>query len=392
MDLPEILLVFISILLAFITVKLLRREKTLERRYTQLLTQNKRFVQANSFITHALCILDKEKRVAYMSPVMRTLLSIERDYVSLETILERFPNTFVLADHIETAIKNHTPSIEQAVLLGKTSVSIHVQPLIETAGRLNGVAIILKDEQSERSVTQMKEDFTKVISHELRSPLTTIKAASQFIRMQGDRAKEADREKLLRLIDEQSEKLLYEIELILDSAKLEGKEFTIKPAPNDLHSFLEQTLSPLIEEAEKQRIKILVQLPQHLSACQFDKKYLGQAIQHVLSNSIKFTNPGGQIVIQVREEKNVVSMTISDTGAGIPKEQHAALFSRFSHISRPSENIGIGLGLYLTKGIIEAHGGQISLSSEKGHGTSVSMSIPVILSSAENTQPFSLQN
>ena len=187
----------------------------------------------------------------------------------------------------------------------------------------------------------------------------------------------AERNKLLALIDGQTEKLLYEIELILDAAKLEGNELELHPERADVQAFLGNTLPSLFKDAETKHITTLIRIQPGVPEAAFDKKYLCQALGHIISNSIKFTSSGGQILVDVKKEDDALSLTISDTGIGIPQEKQRTLFSRFSHISSPSENIGIGLGLYLAKGIIEAHGGAISLSSEENVGTTVTIHLPL---------------
>jgi signal transduction histidine kinase len=388
MDLPEVIFLSFCGVFAYIAYSSLRREKKMKIAYANLLSKHTNMSGAANHVPHAICIITPEKRIGFVNPSMKYLLSLSHDSISLREFLEKFPNPFSLSENIDNALTLHRSTDEKNLRLGEQLVHLSIRPLKHMNGQLSGVAIILTDKKAEQSALQMKEDFTKVISHELRSPLTTIRAASQFIKMQDGKLGEAERNKLLSMIDEQTEKLLYEIELILDAAKLEGNELELHPEKSDVNEFLGATLPLLFKKAEAKHITTLVRIQPGVPEASFDKKYFRQALGHIISNSIKFTNSGGEILVDVKREEDALSLTIADTGCGIPQAKQKTLFSRFSHISSPSENIGIGLGLYLAKGIIEEHGGTISLSSEEGVGTTVTIHLPLQAAYTQPSEPL----
>jgi len=240
----------------------------------------------------------------------------------------------------------------------------------------------------------MKEDFTNVMVHELRSPLTAIKASSELLIAPPGPLSEEEKNKIIGMIAEQARKMLDEVALILDAAKLEAGLFTIQKIPSDLKRVIAERVQIFQAAAHEKFITVDMTIDPSIPTFSFDPIHVGQVINNLISNSLKFTSSGGTIRITAKPAIGSVVISVSDTGAGIPKDKQHLLFSKFTQLSGAQHgSVGTGLGLYIVKGVVEAHGGTVSLESEEGRGTTITVTLPMDTANkttAESGQPTTL--
>ncbi len=172
--------------------------------------------------------------------------------------------------------------------------------------------------------------------------------------------------------------MLDEVALILDAAKLEAGLFTIQKIPGDLKQLIGERVQIFQAQAHEKFINLLVEVDPSIPTFNFDPIHIGQVVNNLLSNALKFTSSGGSIKISAKPAIGSVIVSVSDTGAGIPKEKQHLLFSKFTQLSGADHgSVGTGLGLYIVKGVVEAHNGTVSLESEEGHGTTITFTLPL---------------
>lgn len=218
-----------------------------------------------------------------------------------------------------------------------------------------------------------------MIIHELRAPLTAIKDSSKLM-MDTSTMPDENRKQLLLIVHEQSKKMLEQVSMLLDAAKFDAGRFTLEKVPSDLKKVIEEKIQVFEPQAQTKHIKLISELGEALPQIVMDPVRIGQVINNLLSNSLKFTPEGGTITVSIRHKTlKSVEVTVSDTGVGIPEEKQSSLFSEFYEVEANNGNhpTGTGLGLYITKSIIKAHGGTISLVSEANKGTSISFTLPM---------------
>lgn len=226
---------------------------------------------------------------------------------------------------------------------------------------------------------KLKDDFIHMIIHELRAPLTAIKDSSKLI-MDTPAMPDDSKKQLLTIIHEQSQKMLEQVSTLLDAAKFDAGRFTLEKVPSDLKKVITEKLQVFDPQAKTKNIKLISELGPDLPQFVFDPVRIGQVVNNLLSNSLKFTPEGGAITVSLQQKTlKTVEVTVSDTGVGIPKDKQSSLFSEFYEVKTNNGNkpTGTGLGLYITKSIIQAHGGTISLVSEPNKGTSISFTLPM---------------
>jgi len=218
---------------------------------------------------------------------------------------------------------------------------------------------------------RIKDEFIATVSHELRTPLTSIKASLELIIGKAV-AKGSDQEKMLITIaHKNSDRLLLLINDILDISKIESEKMKLNFRRIRLHSFLETAISDNQAYAEKHHVKfVLIDCPRNLHIY-VDPDRLMQVMSNLMSNAAKFSYQNSQIEIEARRRDDGIRITVRDYGPGIPLDFQNRVFEKFTQAdtSDKREMSGTGLGLHISKAIIERHHGELSFDTVVGKGT-----------------------
>lgn len=313
---------------------------------------------------------------------------IHKDHPTIIDIVSTVPRLYEFGGKIDQVIVNHKRFAIPEMQLGQKVIQVTISPVTNPQrlgtsntlwkeGGILGAVVLLHDITLEKSIAKMKEDFTHIMVHELRSPLTAIKAASELLVMDEEKLDHDEKTKILHLIDEQAKKMLDEIGLILDAAKLESGMFQVHKVPGDVKALIEEKVTFFAAQAENKHISLVSEIASDLPQINYDPIYLAQVFNNLLSNALKFTSLGGKIILKARVEARYLVISVSDNGIGIAKDKQQLLFNKFSQVQTPGAHVGTGLGLYIVKGIVEAHGGKVSVISELGHGTTFAFTLPI---------------
>jgi len=227
----------------------------------------------------------------------------------------------------------------------------------------------------------MKLDFISHVSHELRTPLTSIKAASSML-LEGAFDDSLERQnELLAIIRDECDRLIGAVNRILDISRMEAGMMDYRFLEGELPLIVQKTVLKLAPLAQRKKIDLeLLPFPE-LPLVRMDGDRVMQVVENLLGNALKFTPPGGKVIVSLSSKKDggdFVQVSIADTGSGIPKEHLAQIFERFKRIEMGRETtIGTGLGLSIVKHIIADHGGKIWVRSAPGKGSTFSFALPV---------------
>jgi two-component system sensor histidine kinase GlrK len=226
-----------------------------------------------------------------------------------------------------------------------------------------------------KEIDQMKADFISYASHELRTPLTSLKEATGLImdRVAGD-ITEKQRE-LLRIIDEDCDRLLKLINDLLDLSKLEAGLMPLKIKESSIKEVIGKTLYEVRPLIDSNGLTIEIDIKTDTPEVPMDGFRIQQVLTNLLSNSIKFSDKGGKISIMSYQQEEDIIVSVSDTGEGIPEEAIGMVFDKFHKLD--DKKVGTGLGLPIAKHIVEAHGGRIWAESELGKGSTFSFTLPL---------------
>jgi signal transduction histidine kinase len=349
-------------------------------------------------------MLDTSNHLLVINDAAKNYLHLNKSQLTLNEVLAAFSGSYDLRTKINEAITENRVITENEITLNGRIMQVFITPVLKPAQTgvyytreeekhgIIGASILMHDITLEKEVAKMKEDFTNMMVHELRAPLTAMKDSAHLILTMKNLDAE-DTEKLLKIIHEQSTRLLSDVTSLLDAAKLEAGRFTIEKSPGDILAIVRERIQFFTPQAQTKQITLHAELPSHTPAASFDALRMTQVLNNLISNSLKFTPNNGMITIRVTADAERLHISVSDTGLGIPKEKQSTLFSKFSQsrsgigATAGSHISGTGLGLYITKGIVEAHGGTISLQSEEGHGTTISFTLPTELPDATMIGP-----
>jgi signal transduction histidine kinase len=229
-----------------------------------------------------------------------------------------------------------------------------------------------------QEANRLKTEFVSMVSHELRTPLTSIQGYAELL-LEDEQIAEEQRESLT-LVKKNSDRLLGLINDLLDLSRIEAGRVDLQRTSLDLARLILEvagSLRPLIE-AKRQRLRL--ELGDALPAVWADADRVTQILTNLISNAHKYTLVEGSITVAARRDDGFVRVDVSDTGIGLSPEDQAQLFTKFftAHHRSPQAGGGTGLGLVITRLLVELHGGRITVSSTPGQGSTFSFSLPTL--------------
>jgi len=249
---------------------------------------------------------------------------------------------------------------------------------------LIGASIILAFGVSRRSLAEFrqldraKSNFVSTAAHELKNPLSSIKTSAGLLLDKIPGEITSKQELLLTNIKKESERLLGTVKDLLDLAKLETGNLQLVKAPTSVSTFIESSLFPVMLQADKVGVHIDLQIAQNVSKVNIDANKLSWALTNLVSNAIRYSPQGGQILVSASEIDNEVWVSVKDQGKGIPPAELERIFEKFVQVEEAAYGggIGTGLGLSIAKEIVQLHNGRIWADSEIGKGSVFTFTIP----------------
>ena len=255
--------------------------------------------------------------------------------------------------------------------------SVSVAPLIQDPEGLVGAVVSVHDLSAFREAEELKSTFLSVISHELKTPVALIKGFAETLsREDGAPAPETVRE-FGQIIADESDRLTRLIDNLLTTARAEAGGISLAPVPEvPLHRLAEQAAAAFREQSPNHTIEI--DFPEDFPLLEADPHWLREVLDNLLANAIKYSPGGGRISVTGWHDSTHVHVAVSDEGLGLNEEEQGRIFERFYRApDKKSLAKGAGLGLYLCKAVVEAHGGQIGVSSTEGKGATFTFSLPL---------------
>ncbi len=219
------------------------------------------------------------------------------------------------------------------------------------------------------SVQQAQTEFVSTVSHELRTPLTSIKGFADTILRAGDKLEKGQQRRYVGIIKDQADRLTRLVEDLLAVSGLDSKKLQLTIRAIDLREAIERVLRNLADKAAKHRI--VTDLPTGLPPVWADSDRIEQILTNLIDNAVKYSAPGSTVIIAAHEVDKTIEFSVTDQGVGISQEHLPKIFTKFGRLDNPliRQTEGTGLGLYITRSLVLALGGQIEVSSKPGQTT-----------------------
>ena len=247
----------------------------------------------------------------------------------------------------------------------------------DPSGNTLGAAVLLQDVTRLRLLDQVKSNLVATASHELKTPLTSVRLAVHLLLEENVGPLTPKQIELLLDARENSERLLAMVNNLLDLARLEQGLRQLNIQPERPESLLRAAADAIRSRAEDQGVEIALDIPPGLPPIAVDATRLNNALQNLLDNALTYTDRGGRITLAANSTADSVTLSVADTGVGIPAEHLPHVFEKFFRVPGQSRGSGTGLGLAIVHEIVTAQGGTITCESAPGQGTVFRITLPI---------------
>ena len=250
-------------------------------------------------------------------------------------------------------------------------------PVPHTVDGAGGRIWTLREVTADRELDRMRDAFVATVSHELRTPLTSISGFLEMMQDEEHGLGDAGRQ-YLDVIRRSTDRLHALVEDLLLVAQIEANRIELDIAPTDLPELAARAVESARPSAAERGVEVEL-VVDHPPVVLADGRRVGQVLDNLISNAVKFTGDGGHVTVTVADDAGTGSVSVADDGIGIPHEEQPQIFSRFFRATTATRRAipGTGLGLAISRALVEQHGGTITLASREGEGTTVTMSLPV---------------
>ncbi len=290
-----------------------------------------------------------------------------------------------VGDNIEDIIKNKKICLDcqNLILETKPGEKISIAASVATLQRdknIFGVVIVMRDVTKEREISRMKTEFVSIASHQLRTPLSSIKWLLEMV-INGDAGK--INEKQLDYLDsayKSNQRMIRLVNDLLNISRIESGRIAIEPKPTDMLEMANNVIREITPRALNKKQTLVLKKPsKKIPVINIDPKLIYQVLANLVSNAINYSPPGTKIEVGIKKQKNDIVAYVKDNGIGIPKRQQEHIFNKFFRADNaiPMETEGTGLGLYVAKSVIESSGGKIWFKSKENKGSTFFFALPI---------------
>ncbi|MBM3132310.1 MAG: PAS domain S-box protein, partial [Chloroflexi bacterium] len=347
-------------------------------------------------ISDVVYSVDTEFRILSVSPSVREILG----YAPEEIIGKRFTDTNLLTgEDLKLAAEDTLRVLagEEVIRTYKFIAkdgSIRIgeakgTPLIREGQTIGTIAVARditerkraeereKEAEKLREIDRMRTDLLANVSHELRTPLTTIKGYATMLTEYPDKLKSEEKTRYLEAIERSSDRLNELIDSLLDMSRIDAGMLRIDRRPSEILPILQQAAAEA--QVRSPTHVIVTNVPSQLPMARFDPRRIRQVMDNIIDNAIKYSPKGTTIRVEATRSESNLQVSVSDQGVGIPAAELERVFDRMYRVKRDATArvAGVGLGLSICRGVVDAHGGKIWMESVEGQGSTCFFTLPL---------------
>lgn len=349
-----------------------KAEKKLVQLLEKIDSERKKVLEIFKNFTDGLLLLNEKNEILMVNPVFKESFNIDQKIIGKK--INIFFENELLKEAIKKILKNGNIKkvYREEFSAGKKTYEITTVPLKNI-----GWLLIFHDITREKFLDQMKSQFVSISAHQLRTPLSAIKWALALLKEENLPFEE--KKEIIEKLSESTERMIKLVNDLLNVSRIEEGRFLYKPKKEDLREIVKTIFNQEKEVAQKKNITFNLFLPKEPCFSLVDKEKISLAVQNLIENAIHYTPPGGKVEVFLEKKDKKLVFKVKDTGIGIPEEEQKRIFEKFFRGSNALkiETSGSGLGLFITKNIVEAHKGKIWFESKVGKGTTFYFSLPL---------------
>lgn len=365
--------------------KMTERLRTYEQmNIHQLISEKKKSETIVESIADPIIVTDNEGLVVLMNKAAEEVLDTDAEALAgkpLEAILkdERWGRDSVQG----TVGQQGSPARDTLLTLERKGKKLYLRPrqtsILDENQEVEGTVTLLQDVTRFKDLDQMKTEFLATVSHEFRTPLTSINMTVDILSKEVVGQINPKQRELLTAARDDCERLGKLVKELLDLSKLEAREQGLKLESVDVRELIDESLKSLQLPFKEKHISVRTVVDPNVSTLTGNRQQLTWVVTNLASNALRHTDENGLVTISVAKEDNTVLVAVTDTGPGIPVEAQATIFDKFVQIKEPSETTpgSVGLGLAIAREVVEAHDGKIWVESEEGKGSTFYVALPL---------------
>ncbi|MED3654422.1 ATP-binding protein [Heyndrickxia sporothermodurans] len=351
--------------------------KSLQHQMEEISENQQKLTGVLTNMVSGVMLINPEGRIVLVNPAMEKIIGSTADQLRGKLHIEA-GKSFGLSQLIDQSLKKKIKIHDEVQMYypDQRILDAHLAPYLGANGEIKGIITVLHDITDIRRLEKMRSEFVANVSHELKTPITSLKGFAETL-LDGAMYDPEIAKSFLTIIHDESERLHRLITDILHLSKIEQHQLPFHPEPLNVTGVIYETIDTIQEEINKKQltIKLPNQKPVIIDA---EKDRLQQIILNLVANAVTYTPDKGTIEIGIVEKDDQIELTVKDTGIGISKEELPRIFERFYRVdkARSRNSGGTGLGLAIVKHLVESHHGSIQVDSEEGKGTLFTLTLP----------------
>ena len=337
-------------------------------------------------ISDGLIVTDEQMRIIHINRTIADLFECTEADAVMQPVAGTIRDERLIALIREASNAGHRKSDYREDLLQFSSAGrqMFFRPkltcIFSNEGHLYGVVTLLQDVTQFKELDRMKSDFIATVSHEFRTPVTSINMSVDILN-QGILGPLNERQKeLVDAAREDCHRLTKLARELLQLSRIEAGKLQLRNEPLDVRALIESSVKPLQIQFQEKQVSLLLEVPSTLPHLVADEQQLASVITNLVTNALKYTGSGGKVTVRACEEDQTLRVEVADTGLGISPENLDKIFDKFVQVKQSSDTTpgSVGLGLAIAKEIVEMYGGKIWAVSTPGQGSTFSFRLPLL--------------
>lgn len=324
-------------------------------------------------MTDGVISFDKNGNISHANTVAAEMLEVDKLDFTLDAFTRKYD--LELDEQGRDVEDGMAVQLQYTFPVGEKYINASFSPYFNETEEIEGIVVVLQDITKQKKLDNMRKEFVANVSHEMRTPLTTIKSYTETL-MYGALEEKDMAMEFLNIINTETDRMSFLVRDLLQLSRFDNKQVQFKFSKVYINEFISENVRQNKIHAENKKQNLILELwPDDNAYVVADRDRVNQVINNITTNAIKYSPEGATIRIYVTEDKTYYKINVSDTGMGISKEDLPRIFERFYRVDKARSRAmgGTGLGLAIAKEIMEGHDGKLTAESEYGKGTTMTM-------------------